>query len=443
MNNFEKINKSGKLFYALCTGIFAIMLVLNFLTQMCVDDYTYTFSFAKSEPIKNIFEIFPSIATHAHYFNGRSIAHFFAQLFLFLPSPVFKLINPLMFLLQVLLIYKIAKPEKEHNNLILTAVFCLIWIFEPAFGQVNLWLDGSCNYLWSMVFTLAFIYPIARQLLGAAPSGSIAFTCIYTVVAFLAGGYQESASATAIFMAFILILLIKFYKKEKAPAAYYIGFAAAVISFLFMAFAPAELSNKFGANGIEFYLKNFLSAIELYKLIWPLTLIYVILAVTALYENRNRDKLILSLVLFVGSLCAHFILILASYQPERCAFCSCLLLIAADAVLAGELLNSKHQLKIILTVSSVMLITLYCGIIGTADIYESYKGISANINYIYECKEQGITDIELPMVIPQTKYSPVYDLKYLDTADPSSWPNSDMALYYGVDSIIGKYQEEN
>ncbi len=442
MNNFEKINKSGKLFYTLCAGIFLIMLALNFLTQMCVDDYTYTFSFAKSKPIENIFEIFPSIVTHSHYFNGRSIAHFFAQLFLFLPAPVFKIINPLMFLLQIILIYKIARGEKEHNNLLLVAIFCLIWIFEPAFGQVNLWLDGSCNYLWSLVFTLAFIYPLTKELTGNPLKKNVGFFIVYIIISFLAGGYQESASAAAIFTVLVLMVLIKFYKKEKINAAYYIGFLAAVISFFIMAFAPAELSNKFGSHGLGFYKDNFIKALELFKMFWPLALIYVILAVTALYENRNKNKLILSALLFVSALCAHFILILASYQPERCGFCGCILLIAADAVLADELLNTRHQLKFLLCVSAIMLITFYHGVIGSNDVYETYKKTSSNINYIYECKENGITDIELPIVIPETKYSSVYDLKYLDCEDVTSWPNADMALYYGVNSIKGIYQEE-
>ncbi len=443
MNNLEKINKSGKLFYTLCAGIFLIMLALNLLTQMCVDDYTYTFSFAKSKPIENIFEIFPSIATHSHYFNGRSIAHFFAQLFLFLPAPVFKIINPLMFLLQIILIYKIAKQEKGHNNILLIAVFCLTWIFEPAFGQVNLWLDGSCNYLWSIVFTLAFIYPLTKELTGTPFKKNVGFYIGYIIISFIAGGYQESASAAAIFTVFVLMVLIKFYKKEKVSIAYLLGFLAAVVSFLIMAFAPAELSNKFGSHGIEFYMNNFVKALELFKMFWPLALIYVILAVTALYENRNKDKIILSALLFVAALCAHFILILASYQPERCGFCACILLIAADAVLTDELFTTRHQLKILLCVCSLMLITFYYGVIGSTDVYQTYKETTANINYIYECKEKGITDIELPMVIPETKYSSVYDLKYLDCEDVTSWPNSDMALYYGVNSIKGIYQEEN
>ena len=46
-------------------------------------------------------------------------------------------------------------------------------------------------------------------------------------------------------------------------------------------------------------------------------------------------------------------------------------------------------------------------------------------------------DIEVPVIPINTKYNPVYGLKYLDTVNRNSWPNGAMARYYGVNSIIG------
>ena len=51
---------------------------------------------------------------------------------------------------------------------------------------------------------------------------------------------------------------------------------------------------------------------------------------------------------------------------------------------------------------------------------------------------QGILDIDLPLVQATTKYSPAYDLKYLDTEDAATWPNHSMSRYYGINSVIGR-----
>ena len=74
---------------------------------------------------------------------------------------------------------------------------------------------------------------------------------------------------------------------------------------------------------------------------------------------------------------------------------------------------------------------------GTREIAASYLQISENEAWILECREQGVMDIEIEQFSPSSKYSAVYGLKYIDTQDVSTWPNSYMAEYYGVNSIIG------
>ena len=44
----------------------------------------------------------------------------------------------------------------------------------------------------------------------------------------------------------------------------------------------------------------------------------------------------------------------------------------------------------------------------------------------------------MPLVEGSTKYSGIYCLRYLDTQDPTTWPNADMAKFYGVRSMLGE-----
>ena len=74
---------------------------------------------------------------------------------------------------------------------------------------------------------------------------------------------------------------------------------------------------------------------------------------------------------------------------------------------------------------------------GMYDIWQTYQQMTENEAYIIQCAEEGIMDVELPNINSQTKYSAINGLKYLDTETPDIWPNKYMAIYYGVDSIIG------
>ena len=83
---------------------------------------------------------------------------------------------------------------------------------------------------------------------------------------------------------------------------------------------------------------------------------------------------------------------------------------------------------------------IYLVFIGTNDIYSSYCFSKENNETIEKCKENDILDVEIPVFTPYTKYSPSYGLKYLDTEEADTWPNSSMAAYFGVKSIKGYYE---
>ncbi len=87
-----------------------------------------------------------------------SLRIFLMQLFLLLPPIVFKLINSIVFLSLSWLVYSIAS-WREHNALGLLAIFGCIWVLQPEFGQVFLWLTGAINYLWCGVLCLVFMLP--------------------------------------------------------------------------------------------------------------------------------------------------------------------------------------------------------------------------------------------------------------------------------------------
>lgn len=431
------INKSRKLFFAISAAIFGLMLICNFFTGLYSDDFAYCFSFATKQRITSIADIFPSIYAHGRIMNGRAVAHFFVQLFLLLPLPLFKLVNSAMFLLQILLIYRICTGDK-HNNLLLLGIFTAIWYFEPAFGQVNLWLDGSCNYLWSITVGLIFLMPYINRFLYGKSLKSPAAKVFFVLIGFSAGGYLENASAAVILTALLLIAEIKFIRREKIKLYEVLGFVLSIGGYLFMATAPGTLKNKAAEMSLNALRLNFMTALDMFKTFMPLQLAFVLLLITAIYIKTDKNKILLAVTFAIGALCANFILTAASYYPERCAFCSVVLLVAADAVLVNLLAESKYKLPSVCLIAAVIFVSGYNICVGLNDIYSTNAQLKSAVSYIYECKNAGIADVKLPMIESHTKYSAVHDLKYLDTEDSSTWPNYSMSRYYGINSVIGQ-----
>lgn len=413
-----------------------VMLLCNFLTEFCADDYIYMNSFKTGERIDSFFEIFPSMASHAELMNGRLVSHFLAQLFLLLPLPIFKILNTAVFVLEIFLVSRISGSSKKYEPFLLFCAFALIWVYEPAFGQVNLWLDGSCNYLWSSVAALAFIYPYAALFLKRSEIKHICSEILFCVLGFFTGAFSESAAITAIFVAALMILIFRL-SGIKIRIVYYIAPIFSVGGLVFMLGAPAELNNKLSDMTLGSLRVNFIAALEMIKKYRALLILFAILAVAAYYFVEEKKTLILSCVLALGGLCANFVHIFASYYPERCASFSVIMFAAADIALIVKLLDTNCRIALKCTFAAFLVIFSYNLFIGVNDIYSSYVQMNENIQRIEECKKEGILDVELPMFSPHSKYSAVSGLKYLDTQTSDTWPNNSMSAYYGVDSIIG------
>ena len=99
--------RENKLLVALFACVFLVMLLLNFLTPLCSDDYNYSFSFADGGRITNPLMIIPSMAAHRETLNGRIFSHALAQFFLMLPKAVFNFFNAFnaVFLFALIYIY--------------------------------------------------------------------------------------------------------------------------------------------------------------------------------------------------------------------------------------------------------------------------------------------------------------------------------------------------
>ena len=431
-----RINRSGKILVLFYIVLFAFLAVCNALTPKLTDDFSYCFSWADGSRIDAVADILPSMAAHAQTMNGRLIAHATAQFFLMLPDWVFDVVNALVFVAQVPLIVRICKCE-ERNNLLHAGVFCAIWICVPVFGQVNLWLDGACNYLWNVFMGLLFIQPYVDHFMHGETRRMVIPKVLLPALAFLMGGWGESGSAAFIFIAAALIALCIFYQHKKIPPVFLIGLLFAAAGYLSMYLAPAQ-AGKGGAMTLLGLCKGLFRCLQRLGDIWMLVVAFGLLLVLNLRAGTGKSRMLLAGVFFLGAMCANFILIFAASYPERVAINATVLLVAADAILMQGIFTQENcravavSLLVLLTATAPARMTW-----GAYDIFRTYGALKANENRLIASVEAGATDIALPIVQADTKYSAVWGLRYLSEGNPDTWPNNSMADYFGADSITG------
>lgn len=439
MTLINKINRSKAIFICILAFIFLLMLLLNFLTPYVCDDYSYMYSFEDdSVKITSISQIFPSMAAHARVQNGRVVAHFLVQLFLLLPKAVFNVVNAAVFTFSIYLLYRSVFDKKEYHNLFLLAVFSACVYFEAVFGQVNLWLDGSINYLWCIIPALLFLKPYTSRFLSGTKvfSGKTLSFVLFCVLSLLFGAYSESGSSAAVFMAVVLGILSVFLKKDKIDLQLVLPIVLACIGYLFMATRPATLAVKMAAKwSLTSIGSNFESASTSFKAFLPLLLVYLGLIVFGSRSFIPKSTLILSLILFAGSLFSNFIVIFGYCNP-RSLYYPCIFLIMAVAVLLPCFKQGNWKRLYVFLLATVVLVSAFDIIAGTKDVATVNRKNSENISSIEAQKASGCTDISLPILTANTKFSAIFENRYL-VSDPNTFPNDAMANYFDVHSISG------
>lgn len=302
-----------------------------------------------------------------------------------------------------------------------------------------LWLTGSLNYLWCGVFNLLYLVFFVKKYLFNQDIKSKICRVLFVALGFLVGGYGENAALATLLMVVVFLALTAFHKHYKVGIYHIASILALCVSFYFMMSAPGTIKNKYSEFQLTILVKNFMVALNMLYRFRILFIAFCVLLLLSCLNNTDADKITVSVVCVFGALVSNFAMAFGSGYPGRSAFYCVILLVAGCVTLLFELLDTKHcELCLSLGVI-VAAFTLYYGLIGSWDIYLTHAKIQYNTSVINECRENNIMDVTLEMVNPQTMYSPAYGMLYLNTEDPDSWPNHQMAEYFGVNSIIGQW----
>lgn len=434
-----RIVQSKKLLLACMGALFLFMLLLNCLTPYVADDYVYRNSFQDGTRLKSLTDVAKSMYVHCFKMNGRVVSHTLEQLFLLVPKAAFNVFNAAVFTGLIYLLYRVANMGRERNVLLLIAIGMAFWFFMPVFGQVVLWQVGALNYLWSLLAGLTLMLPyICRFSRGKELLEKTWQKMLFCAASLLLGMYSEVTSFIAILLSVVLLVLSLAMKKEKPKTWLWVPIAVACVGYTIMMTMPAEAAAKQGELTLEALMRNF-SAVTVMLKEHLLTLCLVWGGVFALgcWLKVRREKLILSGVFAFGAVAANYMLIVASYLPERCLCTTAMLLILACGVLAPELVRHRAGVACACGGAVLTVAFLFELVTGSYAIYKNYTDFTAREQQIAQYIAEGQTDLILPCVHASSPYSAFWGTTDLNTEQRETWPNRQMANYYGVDSIIG------
>lgn len=254
--------------------IFISMLSLNYLYPYISDDYTYMYKYDNFERIKNISDIFFSMKDHYFLWGGRVLAHSLASVFLLLPKNIFNICNSIMYTIFIYLIYLIGRRNNKDNYNYLFIIHLLIWFINISFGEVTLWLTGSCNYLWTSVIILLFLYLFHKENKNVI---------IFSILGILAGMCNENFSLSIIFVCILFVIFNKNYRNKNN----YIGIIFLIIGYLFLFLAPGNfIRASAGVNNIITITQKILYLIKVFSLL----IIFILLLSHVLYKKNKLKK---------------------------------------------------------------------------------------------------------------------------------------------------------
>lgn len=446
--------KKVLLFVAL-VGIFTVMFIFNYLSPFFYDDYRYACSFATGERITSICQIFESLKSHYYEMNGRLFLHFFAHLFCMFDGLIFDIVNAVMFVLMILLAYYHGVGSLKHMDYkLILLLFFSIWFSAPSFGESFLWLTGSVNYLFSIVFFLIALIPY-RLFYKEYNKNKISVNvclCIVGIFCGFLGGYTNenlSVSFLAVQVVFAICYIINRYKLRIWMLFCFIGNAFGCYA-IFSSPSYSKRSEIWGES------RSLLSVIKTALLKLPLTAIaidvYVMIPIilfligfTAYMLKKERTKeeskrvLSISVVYVCATLFFGFSTVLCDYFPTRAWSPAIVLMMIAAIVVFSETKLKIEKRSFWIDLCTVLVSV--CLLIGSfISAYTDMRDVKVMFDereqIIGEAVNKGTQIVELEQIKANTKYS-----EYFQTQGEISedyWMNEVIAHYYGLNKITVK-----
>ena len=178
-----------------------------------------------------------------------------------------------------------------------------------------------------------------------------------------------------------------------------------------------------------------LKSIKYYQL--PLYMIYAVLLILCFLTHVDKDRIILSVLFFLGGVGSAAAFSFAKYCPAR-ALCPITVYTTVAIVIMLSALFTVIDRKVLLSAFAVLTV-FFCGelLIATDDIVTVHSMANEREATINAALMAGERDVTVKRYYVQTKYSGAAGLDDVSVF-PEFWVNIAVARYYGLDSIAAE-----
>lgn len=411
------------------------MLCLNFLTPLLADDYSYGLNLNEKR-IASIMDIFDYQVWHYFNWGGRTVAHTLAQILLVFPKAVFNILNSFTYTALIYLIYLHGCFNKDNkdNSYMLLLIHFILWFIIPVFGQSFIWLVGSCNYLWTTVIILYFLWLYRRNTLSEKWYNLL----FMFILGLLAGWTNENTSAGLIvILVFSLIINKVETKKFELSKTRLFGIIGTLAGFIIMICAPGNYIRSAEFKDDTFIIIKIIKRTlditnNLENIILPLLIVIIILISLKIYHKKKIEKETYTFIL--GGFAAIYAMVLSPTFPERAWTGAIIFFAIAIVILVYDLDTINRLYKFILVDFCIILSIIYVS---------QYMDLARNINYLrntWNYRVDVINESDKDKIFEFYKYetynprNPVYGLDDIGY-DPNAWPNGSISKYYGIKGI--------
>lgn len=447
------VNRNNK--YSLIAALIVCALlayILNSLYPLFMEDWEYSFVWNTERDNLNLVGSFTDIiqSQYAHYMNwgGRAVAHTLAQFLLWIGEGWHDVLNALAFTVFCYMLYRFANGQNKTQTSIFVLVCLLTFFLQPVLYIDILWLTYSCNYLWTTLIIVLFIYPYFLYYLKHKTADGV-FPCLGMLsLGILVGWTNENMGCAVVF--FLLAIMLLMYKKEKVkiPKWAISGLIGVMVGFAFLVLAPgnfvrldgmsdgASIIDRFSIEGLKVILMGQAKGF-FWALLLPTILFVTLLYCHGKYGEIDKKKQIrtIAILFYLTAVVGLLAFIPVQGGVKRHAYFG----ITTFAIIAISILYAnidwRKRTKINIGIVSV-LFALFCVKYSFDVVY--YSGVrefwKEREVLIEQEKDKGKQDIIFTDIIPIRYEYGVYDL-YDDKDD---WANKMYARYYGLQSVTGK-----
>ena len=301
----------------------------------------------------------------------------------------------------------------------------LLFIFFPTFGQSFLWLDGSCNYSFTLLFELLFIYMIIIINKNKY--------VLYIIISLFAGMCNENSSLSLIVFLILYIIYDRSNLKLKI-----ISLISLISGYIFLFIAPGNYIRMNKVGGTTSFTNNIIEKLLfLITTFWPI-LLGVLILIIVMYKKHKKES-IPYVIIYISSLVAFFSISVVSQLSIRSFTLS---IIDIFIIIMYLVFNTKKESinKYIIICISLVFIFYYYNTMN--DFIKYSRFINNRERQIIKAKNNKKEKVTLNKYENDNCRLPI-GCELNDISDNyDEFPNNYMSNYYEI-KIYGKNDKKN